>query len=247
MKIEGEFQKPVIDIEKHIEIRRRRLFPISWELEIGKSYEEKLMQFAKQVEAERKYWEAVAEINVLANRTSLFNYFRSILSEIFSDLQRGEYEIASSKLSSLLQEIERKEQEERALLETKASRSNISAPIISTPSISIPQTTISPPSTTTTTTSTATTTSQATTTTSQPTTTSRITETRTTIYSDSYGRRIVEVRGQYGTYYEAYHPRYGGVSTLSLRDAYNWIGVSYNPFGSAFGGSSLLPTFNPFR
>lgn len=243
----GKFKEPEINIEQHIEIRKRRLFPISFEMELQKSFQERLDLFAKQIEAERKYWEAYSQIQALTNRIVLFDTFKQILNDVFHQLKAGNIKEASTTLENLLKELDKQELIERQMLTEKSTKSNISAPVPEYRPVSIVYTSTSSTSTSSTSsipsytpaTSTTTSSTTRTTTTSQTPTTQQPKREEYIIYRSTNGGYVKEIREGNNVYWEAYNPYYGGITAISREAAINWANQSlfsvpstkFNPFG----------------
>lgn len=222
------FQPHVVDVGRHVELRMRRVFPVSWEAGLRESYQKALEKYQQQVELERQLWQTMTEASVLRNRIDILNWLRLNLDELTKALSAGDVAGASSLIEQLKAEVERRKAKEEALYQERASKLpeqpktyTVGSSIIYTPS------------------STATTTQQTTTTTSQP------------VYR--YGQAYVTEKGgvirevvveNKVTGYEAVNPQGQGISTAYWSEAVKWANQTPTQPASLFGGNRF---YNPFR
>ena len=131
------FQKPVIDVGKHIEMRYRRVFPISLEGSIRARYEEALKKLREATELERQAYQLTMERNILESRLTVWDWLGKNLAVLSESLTSGNYEQAKSLIQAIIQEAQRKYAEEQKLLQEVQSGKPVlsSGASVSTPSI----------------------------------------------------------------------------------------------------------------
>jgi len=111
------FKKPEIDIEKHIEMRVRRVFPISLEGALRASYEEAIRKLREATELERQAWQLATEKSILESRLGIWNWLGASLDTLARALTEGSYEDAKTIIEQIRSEVLRRHQEEQQLLE----------------------------------------------------------------------------------------------------------------------------------
>ncbi|MCS7106068.1 MAG: hypothetical protein NZ942_02010, partial [Candidatus Aenigmarchaeota archaeon] len=131
------FQPHHIDVERHLEMRFRRVFPVSWEAGLKQSYQEALKKYQEQVELEKELWALQTEASVLSQRVNIFDIMKKNFGTLEEALERGDYEAARQLVSSIRAEIEERLSEEEPLLQRKlqeAKSKGISVPTYTVPS-----------------------------------------------------------------------------------------------------------------
>ena len=132
------FQKPVVDVERHVEMRYRRVFPISLEGSIKASYEEALKKLKEATELERQSYQLTMEKSILENRMSIWDWLGKNFSSLSVALTSGDYENAKILVEEIQKEILKRYQDERDLLnKVNAGQSVLS----NVPTVQIVQTT----------------------------------------------------------------------------------------------------------
>lgn len=220
------FQPHVVDVGRHVELRFRRVFPVSWETGLKESYQQALEKYQKQIELEKELWQTMQEASVLKNRVDILGWFRLNLSELQKAIASGDLSGASEFISKLREEIERREAEERELLRQKESQfgrsvsystgstgyAYVSQPTIQTQTQKQAQTEVKP------------------------------------AYTTATGGKVCEVKvGGQTTGYYAVNPQGQGISTRDLGYAVQWASQPSKPTQptTLFGGAQNF--YNPFR
>jgi len=123
------FQKPEVDVERHVEMRMRRIFPVSLEGSIKESYEEALKKLREATELERQAYQLTMERAVLEHRLSIWDWLGKNFEQLSRALTSGSYEDAKSLIEQIRQEAQRRLQEEQQLLKQVQSGQSVSASI----------------------------------------------------------------------------------------------------------------------
>jgi len=121
-----KFKPPEIDIERHVEMRVRRVFPISLESQLRQSYEEALRRLKEATELERQAYQLTMERAILEHRLSIWDWLGRNLGELSNALTTGNYESAKSLIQAIQEEARRRWQEEQNLLNKVRSGESIS-------------------------------------------------------------------------------------------------------------------------
>jgi hypothetical protein len=123
------FQKPEVDVERHAEMRMRRVFPVSLEGSIKASYEEALKKLKEATELERQAYQLTMERAILEHRLSIWDWLGKNFDQLSRALTSGSYEDAKSLIEQIRQEAQRRYQEEQQLLKQVQSGQSVSASI----------------------------------------------------------------------------------------------------------------------
>jgi hypothetical protein len=123
------FQKPEVDVERHIEMRVRRVFPISLESSIKASYEEALKKLREATELERQAYQLTMERAILEHRLSIWDWLGKNFDQLTKALTSGNFENAKSLIEQIQQEAQRRYQEEQQLLKQVQSGQSVATSI----------------------------------------------------------------------------------------------------------------------
>ena len=121
-----KFKPPEIDIERHVEMRVRRVFPISLESQLRQSYEEALRRLKEATELERQAYQLTMERAILEHRLSIWDWLGRNLGELSNALTTGNYESAKSLIQAIQEEAKRRLREEQYLLSKVKSGESVS-------------------------------------------------------------------------------------------------------------------------
>jgi hypothetical protein len=110
------FQKPEVDVERHAEMRMRRVFPISLESSIKASYEDALKKLKEATELEKQAYQLTTERAILEHRLSIWDWLGKNFNQLTQALTSGNFENAKSLIEQIQQEAQRRYQEEQQLL-----------------------------------------------------------------------------------------------------------------------------------
>jgi len=121
-----KFKPPEIDVERHLEMRIRRVFPISLESQLRQSYEEALRRLKEATELEKQAYQLTMERAILEHRLSIWDWLGRNLGELSNALMSGNYESAKSLIQAIQEEARRRWQEEQYLLSKVRSGESIS-------------------------------------------------------------------------------------------------------------------------
>jgi len=219
------FKKPEIDVERHIEMRVRRVFPISLEGALKAKYEEALKRLKEAVELERQAWQLATEKSILESRLGIWNWLGTSLDVLAKALTEGSYQDALSVIDQIRNEVLKRYQEEQQLLE----RVNKGERVLSTYSSSSSYAPIKV--------YTSTTTSTTTTSTTQP------TSTTTNILStlEAQARKTGET---YVVPASTVSPGAQGYYVITPQGGYS---TKDYPTTTKLSSPSYIPAFNPFQ
>lgn len=131
------FAKPEIDVERHIELRMRRVFPVSWEAGLHQRYQEALKEYQAQQEFLKEFFDLQARANVLGNRVDIFSWLKRNLTTIEEAVEKGEYTVTRDllrELRALVESEESKSQKELESVISTAKSKGIEISISSVPS-----------------------------------------------------------------------------------------------------------------
>jgi len=129
------FQKPEVDVERHVEMRVRRVFPVSLEGSIKAGYEEALKKLKEATELERQAYQLTTERAILEHRLSIWDWLGKNFDQLSQALTSGSYENAKSLIEQIRQEAQRRLQEEQQLLKQVQSGQSV-ANVLGTPTFS---------------------------------------------------------------------------------------------------------------
>jgi hypothetical protein len=128
------FKPPEIEVERHMEMRVRRVFPINLESSLRQSYEEALRKLKEATELEKQAYQLTMERAILEHRLSIWDWLGRNLEELSKSLMTGNYESAKSLIQAIQEEAKRRLREEQNLLDKVKSGESVStqinAPII---------------------------------------------------------------------------------------------------------------------
>ena len=120
------FKPHEVDIERHVEMRVRRVFPISLESQLRQSYEEALRRLREATELEKQAYQLTMERAILEHRLSIWDWLGRNLGELSNALMSGNYESAKSLIQAIQEEARRRWQEEQYLLSKVKSGESVS-------------------------------------------------------------------------------------------------------------------------
>jgi hypothetical protein len=123
------FQKPEVDVERHAEMRMRRVFPVSLEGSIKASYEEALKKLREATELERQAYQLTTERAILEQRLSIWDWLGKNFDQLTKALTSGNFENAKSLIEQIQQEAQRRYQEEQQLLKQVQSGQSVATSI----------------------------------------------------------------------------------------------------------------------
>ena len=112
------FKPHEIDVERHMEMRIRRVFPVSLEESLKQSYEEALKKLRDATELEKQAYQLTMEKAILEHRLSIWDWLGKNLGELSNSLTSGNYESAKSLIQAVQDEIKRRWREEQYLLKS---------------------------------------------------------------------------------------------------------------------------------
>jgi len=119
------FQKPEVDVERHIEMRVRRVFPISLESSIRAGYEEALKKLKEATELEKQAYQLTTERAILEHRLSIWDWLGRNFDQLTQSLTSGNLENAKNLIEQIQQEAQRRYQEEQQLLKQVQSGQSV--------------------------------------------------------------------------------------------------------------------------
>jgi hypothetical protein len=119
------FQKPEVDVERHAEMRMRRVFPISLESSIRAGYEEALKKLKEATELEKQAYQLTTERAILEQRLSIWDWLGKNFDQLTQALTSGNLENAKSLIEQIQQEAQRRYQEEQQLLKQVQSGQSV--------------------------------------------------------------------------------------------------------------------------
>jgi hypothetical protein len=123
------FQKPEVDVERHAEMRMRRVFPISLESSIKAGYEEALKKLKEATELEKQAYQLTTERAILEHRLSIWDWLGKNFDQLTQALTSGNFENAKSLIEQIQQEAQRRYQEEQQLLKQVQSGQSVATSI----------------------------------------------------------------------------------------------------------------------
>jgi hypothetical protein len=123
------FKPPEVDVGRHIEMRIRRVFPISLESALKQSYEEALRRLREATELEKQAYQLTMEKAILEHRLSIWDWLGKNLGELSEALTTGNYESAKSLIQAIQEEAKRRSREEQYLLSKVQSGKSVSSQI----------------------------------------------------------------------------------------------------------------------
>jgi len=121
-----KFKPPEIDVERHVEMRIRRVFPISLESQLRQSYEEALRKLKEATELEKQAYQLTMEKAILEHRLSIWDWLGRNLGELSNALTSGNYESAKSLIQAIQEEAKKRWREEQYLLSKVKSGESVS-------------------------------------------------------------------------------------------------------------------------
>ena len=124
-----QFKPPEIDVERHMEMRIRRVFPISLEASLRQNYEEALRKLREATELEKQAYQLTMERAILEQRLSIWDWLGKNMNELSKALTEGNYENAKSLIEAIQEEAKRRWREEQYLLTKVQSGESISTQI----------------------------------------------------------------------------------------------------------------------
>jgi len=128
------FQKPDVDVERHVEMRVRRVFPISLESSIKAGYEEALKKLKEATELEKQAYQLTTERAILEHRLSIWDWLGKNFDQLTQSLTSGNLENAKNLIEQIQQEAQRRYQEEQQLLKQVQSGQSV-ANVLGAPTI----------------------------------------------------------------------------------------------------------------
>jgi len=119
------FQKPEVDVERHAEMRVRRVFPISLEESIKAGYEEALKKLKEATELEKQAYQLTMERAILEHRLSIWDWLGKNFDQLSQAITTGNFENAKSLIQSIQEEAMKRYKEEQDLLKQVQSGQSV--------------------------------------------------------------------------------------------------------------------------